>query len=62
MLVFDDFLKQQGFLQSGGDQCIYILDKSDVKTIIAVYVDDMVLVSSSDSEMTGVKNLLAGRF
>ena len=60
--MLDSFLKSVEFKQSLADQCIYVREKGSVKTIIAVYVDDLVVMCSSEPELNHVKQLLANRF
>ena len=61
--VLDSHLKSIGFSQSTADQCVYIRNQPDkTKTIIAVYVDDLIILSDSDSEMDNIKYALAQRF
>ena len=60
--VLDDFLKYHEFRQSGADQCIYVRERAGVKTIVAVYVDDLVIVSSSECDLKSVKQFLGNRF
>ena len=60
--MLDEFLKQNNFCQSHADQCVYVRGNSDEKTIIAVYVDDMVILSKTNAELNRVKQLLAERF
>ena len=53
--VLDDFLQQQGLNLSGADHCIYIKDVTDVKIIRQMYVDNLRIVSTSESEMSEAK-------
>jgi len=60
--VLDNFLKLEGFTQPSADQCIYLKSVKNVKTITAIYVDDLVFMSSSESALLQVKQRLAKRF
>ena len=61
--VFDEYLIALGFQKSTVDQCVYIKDtEQNVKTIIAVYVDDLIIMTDADDDMTSVKEALARRF
>ena len=61
--MLDNYLKSLGFSQSTADQCVYIRNKPNHdQTIIAVYVDDLILLSDNDSEMNNIKLALAERF
>ena len=61
-VVIDDFLKSLEFSRSAADQCVYIRDRNAVKTIIAIYVDDLVIMCDDEQELIDVKQTLAGRF
>ena len=60
--VLDNFLKLEGFTQPSADQCIYLKSVKNVKTFTAIYVDDLVFMSSSESALLQVKQRLAKRF
>lgn len=60
--VLDKFLKSEGFSQSYADQCIYVKNSDNSKTIIAVYVDDLVIMSSTQSTLFQAKQRLTERF
>ncbi len=60
--VIDKFLKQSGYVQSQADVCIYVKDKGGEKTIIALYVDDLLIACSNDDSLQQVKKELANRF
>lgn len=60
--VLDGFLKSLGFLQATADQCIYTRLASNVQTIIAVYVDDLVIMSETTAELDNVKSSLSSKF
>jgi hypothetical protein len=61
-LVLDDYLKSLGFSQSSADQCVYIRNDGDQQTLLAVYVDDIVLLSDSEQSMQGIKSSLSQKF
>ena len=50
-----------GFEQSEADPCVYIWN-FDTLTIIAVYVDDLILITATVKEMQKVKDSLAIQF
>ena len=60
--VLDKYLKSIRFLQSPADQCVYVRNDKDIQTIIAVYVDDLVVMSDDINDLQNVKRALAGRF
>ena len=61
-IVLDTFLKSLNFTQSNADQCVYIRNNNEQKTIIAVYVDDLVIIANLESDVKKVKTALANRF
>ena len=50
-----------GFNQSGADPCVYIRTASTM-AIVAVYVDDLILITKTVEEMQEVKKSLAAQF
>lgn len=48
---FDDFMVSLKFVQSREDPCVYIRGNESRKIIVALYVDDGLVVSKSDREM-----------
>jgi hypothetical protein len=60
--ILDEFLKSIGFNQSQADQCVYVYRDKSVTTIIAVYVDDLVIMSNSKTAIAEVKQTLSSRF
>ena len=55
-----DYLKSLGFKESGADPCVFI--KSCKLQIIAVYVDDLILMPETVQEMEEMKEGLASTF
>ena len=51
----------QGFTQSNADPCVYVRI-ADPVAIIAVYVDDLVILAKTEANMSTVKKCLAIRF
>ena len=51
-------MKSSEFKQSEADPCIYIQDT----TIVAVYVDDLIIATKTEGEMQLVKELLHSQF
>jgi hypothetical protein len=60
--VLDEYLKSIGFKQSAADNCVYIRWNGEEKMMIAVYVDDLVMMSDSELQMKEVKKALSSRF
>ena len=56
-----EFMMQAGFVQSNADPCVFIrLDEHT--TIVAVYVDDLILITDVIEVMLEIKGLLSERF
>ena len=60
--AFREYLISIGFQQSEADPCVYIQAKDDAITIIAVYVDDLILITKTKEEMEQVKDSLKIKF
>jgi hypothetical protein len=58
----DTQLKALGFQPSFADPCIYTSSKGGDYTIIAVYVDDLIIASSSDRNLRNLKQNLMASF
>lgn len=54
-ITIDNFLKTYGFHQLQSDHCIYVKNENNEFTIIALYVDDMIIASNNKRSMTDVK-------
>ena len=55
-----DHLKSLGFIESGADPCVFI--KSWKLQIIAIYVDDLILMAETVQEIKEMKEGLASTF
>ena len=55
---FHEFLSNMGFRQSNADPCVYL----DERIIIAIYVDDLVILTHTDVEMISIKRSLEEKF
>jgi hypothetical protein len=51
-----------GFRRSLADSNIYVLDKDGTKSVVAVYVDDLAVASSSKKTQAWIKGLLGDKF
>ena len=60
--LLDDFLSRLNFTQSQTDNCVYTKQSNGVKTIIIVWVDDLIIASSSLSCINVVKRALCDKF
>ena len=58
----DGFLQSLGFSQSSADQCIYMRVVEGAQTIIAVYVDDLIIMSDTSAQLNEVKKGLSAQF
>ena len=58
---FREYLLSVGFSQSSADPCVYIRTGTTV-AIIAVYVDDLILITKTQQEMDELKSMLSSRF
>ena len=61
-MTLDQQLKKLGFIQSSSDPCLYISNSEGELFIIAVYVDDMLLVTRNQKKMKEVKHKLSTQF
>ena len=59
--VFTEFMKSIGFTQSSADPCMYVRDTSSL-TIVAAYVDDLIIAKKTEEEMQEVKQQLQSQF
>ena len=60
---FDDFMMQQGFSRSRFDSCVYFTKLKDQSLMyLLIYVDDMLIVSSSKEEIQAMKKQLNAEF
>ena len=58
----DQALQELGFRALKSDPCVYIMRKGSVIVLIALYVDDLLILSNNVSELTHFKTDLALRF
>ncbi|RWS21908.1 integrase core domain protein-like protein [Leptotrombidium deliense] len=59
---FNSFLQKFGFSRSKADSCVYASFVNNVKTILGIYVDDGLLVSSSKQKINEIVLLLKEQF
>ena len=60
--LLDSTLKKLGFNQCSKDMCVYFHKSKDAFTILAVHVDDMLIVSNSSSQLAEMKQALGKHF
>ena len=59
--VFQQYMESLGFFQSAADPCVFIQMDNSI-TIVAVYVDDLTLMTSELDQMVQLKQSLADQF
>ena len=59
--AFCEYIETVGFCQSAADPCVFVRIV-DTLAIVAVYVDDLILISATSEGMENVKKSLADRF
>ena len=59
--AFKEYIESAMFKQSAAEPCVFVRT-TDTVTIIAVYVDDLIVVAKTPEEMQEVKNILTTRF
>ena len=60
--VLHSYLTSEGFIQSKSDNCVYIKVTNNSITILIIWVDDIIIASSSTDSLTEVKKNLSDRF
>lgn len=58
----DKELRNLGAVPSNADPCMYLVGPVENRSYIIVYVDDILVMSCDDSEITRVKNHLNAKF
>lgn len=59
---FTVFIKLFGFIESKYDPCVFISKRNNMLTILAIHVDDGILVSENENEIKSVLNYLSKYF
>ena len=60
--LLHNFLTDIDFVQSEADHCVYVCNKNNCKIFLIVWVDDIIIASSSLDVTNSVKQMLANRF
>uniref|UniRef100_H3GB36 Reverse transcriptase Ty1/copia-type domain-containing protein n=2 Tax=Phytophthora ramorum TaxID=164328 RepID=H3GB36_PHYRM len=60
--TIDDFMLKLGFKKCESDHCVYLKRDGQDMIFVALYVDDLVLASSSDKMLLDTKQALSHRF
>ena len=55
-------MESTNFKQCTADPCIFVRSEVTKLTIIAVYVDDLIIITKTPEKMRWIKNSLATRF
>ena len=59
--ALSEYLESMGYIQSKADPCVYIKRFEEI-SIIAVYVDDLAILATTESDMSTIKKCLGTRF
>ena len=59
--AFHNYLVKIGFKQTTADPCVYVREGNTL-TIVAVYVDDLIILAENDDEMKSIKADLTKKF
>ena len=59
---FQDFLLNLGFQQSTADPCVFVNPDADSMTVITVYVDDLIVMSTTTEQLNDTKKTLPEKF
>ena len=60
--TFSEHMHKAGFNQSPADPCVFIRHTCKLEAIVAVYVDDLIVITKSIEDMNSLKVCLADRF
>ncbi|KAG3047778.1 hypothetical protein PI125_g26812 [Phytophthora idaei] len=60
--TIDDFMLKLGFKKCESDHCVYIKRNDQEMIFVVLYVDDLILASSSDELLESTKRVLSKRF
>ena len=61
-LCLDDFLQSNNFIQSESDPCLYTRVTESSVIIILAWVDDLLIISDHDNDVSEFKSVLSKRF
>lgn len=56
------YLVSKGFSQSEADPCVYTMSEANSKTIVIIWVDDIIIATSDECTLQKVKKSLSQRF
>lgn len=60
-IKLDTILKEIGFYQCDSEPCVYTLNKDNNIYLIVVYVDDFLIASSHNKDLSEIKSKIAKR-
>ena len=60
--AFRDFIVNLGFKQSTADPCVFVQVDTQSMKALAVYIDDLVVMSTSPENLSAIKEGLSGKF
>ena len=60
-MAFHKYMESIGFRQTTADPCVYVRN-GNTTAIVAVYVDDLILITETPEEMEKLKFMLAAQF
>lgn len=60
--TLDEVLQKIGFKQSKHEACLYFKQTQHQSSYIAVYVDDLLIISPSENEIRAIKKKIASKF
>jgi hypothetical protein len=55
-------MKYANFKQSTADPCIFMKSEGDDLSVVAIYVDDLVIITKAEESMKRIKETLSARF
>ena len=59
---FDKVMMSNGFTINECDKCVYVKDTNNGYVIVCLYVDDMLILGSSNNIITAIKKMLCSKF
>lgn len=60
--IFTKVVKSLGFINDSNDPCLFILKEGNVRVILLIYVDDMLLASNDIEKLNEIKQKLMNKF
>lgn len=60
--MLHDYLTENGFRQNPADHSVYTKETGNEKTIMIIWVDDLIIAASNEKAMKEVKEMLSVRF